>query len=1703
MGKTDIAIIGMAGRFPKAANPFELWENLKSGKEGISFFTDEELRASGVEEALINNPNYVKASGVVEDADCFDAQYFGFTKREAEALSPQHRLALESAVEALENAGYQACDEAVKVGVYVGASLNTYLLNNLVYHRQAIAESIGQYKAMTFNLNDTLPTLIAYKLGLKGPAVNINTACSTSLVAVHYACQALLTYECDLALAGGVSIQSPQKAGYLYQPGGIFSPDGHCRAFDAQSAGTVSGSGVGLVVLKRLQEAIADQDHIYAVIEGSAVNNDGDDKVGFTAPSVEGQLSAILDAQTIANVHPENIQYIETHGTGTRIGDPIEIAALTAAFQDQTNRKSYCAIGSVKSNVGHLDAAAGVTGLIKTALALQNKQIPPSLHYEKPNPNINFAETPFYVNQALQPWEANGATRRAAVSSFGIGGTNAHLIVREHQAALPAPDTKSPQLFVVSAKSEQALRNACGQLAGFIQEAPNLALSSIAYTLQAGREAHPYRWAAVADNTTALSTALQEGHSIHEVKGGNPAVVFRCNTFIHISQEQIASHYQQEPIFAESVDEVLACVKTTLGWDVSLSQPTPENIEAPRQLMLTQFAANIALARLWESWGIQPTAFIADGHGYFVAGYLSGALKLPEAIAGIIHVTHPHEQAKVVWEKARPGQPNRPIIDAQTSHSVSASTMAHLHFWENPAGIASQQTGSHDNIALPEATQLCFGATTDTLHHTGVLVLPAWGESMATAYQSLGAMWSRGITVNWHGFNAYRKSARSPLPTYPFAKERHWLQPPSSKNNASHRATLGKKDMASWYYAPVWHKAELPATTQLAPKECLLWFESPSSAAQSIHTSLAGYAQRTIVVRPGEAFHQDGHAFTIDPQNKADYIRLLESLRAEGLMPTHVVHSWLLDNPSHGHPIEGVGPVLHLGFYSLLYFAQAIGQLRINSPMAVNILTNGLANPHQDNNIAPIKATLFGPATLLPKEYPNLSCRCIDVAVPVDNAKSIVHMFDAIHDLPAEASCVAIRHETLYTLGYEPIAPQVLDKAATHKALLTTKGCYLITGGTGGMGLALGKYLATHYQAKLILVSRGAVPPSANWAQLDQSHPAYAKAMQVQKLEALGAEVLWLQADVTNLADMQAVREKAEAQFGAIDGIIHAAGLPAGGAMQLRQYDEAQQTLAPKVQGTLVLESVFAQSSLKFMVLCSSLTVATPTMGQVDYISANAFLDAFAHQSGSPYTKIAINWDAWNESGMAVNALEKASMNEGTKSQSQKKALYQTHLETGISDQEGGAVFAQALKLSIPQVLISTTDLTIKLHDKPVVAADWVRPGTEATFDTDGAQARPNLDTEYATPGTKTEQTLAKLWAQAFGIDRVGRNDDFFELGGDSLLAVTLLANINSHFDVNLPPTSFMGANTIAALATLVDDEGQGGADDAMGTHLLKKPLVPIQVGDDEIPPLILVHPAGGDVYFYKGLADTLGKQQPVYGFRAPGLEEGETPLTSVDAMATCYLESLLAFQPEGPYWLGGASYGGMVAYEMAQRLQSMGKTVAVVIMIDTPDGQSMPNNMGDSDDILMYFAESMFKVVPFTKAELAVMESEEKLGFMAQKLGELIAESGFEQASASMNAAQLSRVMAVFKHNVTAMAAYAPHAYTGKLVFFKARERRQKYDPLNPELSWISVASSGLEVHEVPGNHISMNQPPFVSTMGSKLKNILNWTQQSLLLTR
>lgn len=887
----EIAVIGMAGRLPGARNLEEFWQNLRDGVESVKFFSDAELLAAGVDPAVLTNPNYVRAWSVLADVELFDAAFFGFSPREAEIMDPQRRLFLECAWEALEDAGYDAEQCRGSIGVYGGASMNTYLLHSLQAHGDLLRSEAGLQMIIS-NDKDYLTTQVSYRLNLTGPSVAVQTSCSTSLVAVHLACQSLLGGECDMALAGGVCVRVPQTAGYLYQEGHILSADGHCRAFDASAQGTVWGSGVGMVVLKRLQDALADGDPVRAIIKGTAINNDGAAKIGYTAPSIDGQAGMIARAFAMADITPETVSYIEAHGTGTVLGDPIEIAGLTQAFRAEIDKKGFCAIGSVKTNVGHLGAAAGVVGLIKTVLALKHRELPPSLHFSRPNPRIDFANSPFYVQTTRAEWRADKGARRAGVSSFGMGGTNAHVVLEE----APPEETSGPsrpwKLLVLSAKTPGALEHATANLIAHCKKTSNLNFADVAYTLQVGRKRFSHRRMLVCQDLDDALAQLERPHLKHVVTHSEERLDRRVAFMFPGQGTQYVNMgielYRVEPAFREPLDYCCELFRPALKIDLrDVLYPSEQSTAAATQQLeqtsIAQpalFVIEYALASLWMSWGVHPEAMIGHSIGEYVAACLSGVFSLEDAVellavrgrlmqrlpgGGMLAVSLPEETIQSLLEDhlslAATNEPSLCVVSGptnavecleseltkkgvhcrrlHTSHGFHSEMMDPIvepfaqqvrkinlkppkipyvsnvsGTWITAAEVASssywprhlRQTvrfaeGLRELLKEPDLILLEVGpgralssfaerhpdkgsrhVVLSSLRHPR-----SKGSDIAFLLQTLGQLWLAGKKVDWSGFSARERRHRVPLPTYPFERQRYWIEPQKQQFNVELR----------------------------------------------------------------------------------------------------------------------------------------------------------------------------------------------------------------------------------------------------------------------------------------------------------------------------------------------------------------------------------------------------------------------------------------------------------------------------------------------------------------------------------------------------------------------------------------------------------------------------------------------------------------------------------------------------------------------------------------------------------------------------------------------------------------------------------------------------------------------------------------------------------------------------------------------------
>ncbi|MHC1999474.1 type I polyketide synthase [Methylobacterium sp. CM6241] len=1321
-----IAIVGMAGRFPDAATTGDLWRLLRAGREATHWFSDEELLASGVSATHLRDPRYVKAGMVLPDMEAFDAGFFGLSPREAAILDPQHRHFLECTWEALEDAGH--CPETFEgaIGVFAGCGMQAYFANNLLTNAELL-EQVGLFLLRhTGNDKDFLATRASYLLNLQGPSISVQTACSTSLVAVHFAIQSLLSGECDMALAGGVTIEVPHRQGYRAAEGEILSPDGHCRAFDDEANGTLFGSGAGIVALRRLEDAVAAGDHIYAVICGSAVNNDGSTKAGYLAPSVEGQARAAAEALAVGGIDPGSVSYIEAHGTGTPVGDPIELAALSEAYS-VPGRRQFCGIGSLKTNIGHLDTAAGVAGLIKVALAMHHEELPASLNCARPNGRFDFSASPFSVVTTARPWPRTGAPRRAAVNSLGVGGTNAHVILEEAPAVpVPSP-ARDWQILALSARTAEALDGAKRKWREALADpSPNLTLANAAFTTQAGRRAFPHRCAVIArDRAGACEILASHTHrrmGTGSVGAGTVGAVFMFPGGGAQYPGMGRDLYREVPAFREALEACLALLPPDApdGLRTLLLDSEPGDAAAaallarPRYTIPALFIVEYATARMMLAWNIRPAAVIGHSMGEYAAACIAGVMSLADALSVVVlrgqifeaapagamlAVSLPsaelrdrigdaldiaaenaatltvatgsvHEIAALERRLAEDGiefrrlridvaahsrmldpfldrfraclasialhEPKLPFVSNLSGAFVGPGELTRPDYWVSHLRQTVRfAAGVSAILAEPDRALLEIGPG----HSLGALarlaeggafaplaIAPTMGQpgdtesDVCVALTAIGKLWACGHAVDWaaiRGGDARRVSA----PTYAFEKHRHWIEPTRSAATPvvaeAEAPVLQRLDaMENWFSVPQWLPASV-APNRATPDRTWLVFADASRLSTAILTALENRGASVAVVRSGETFTVRNRLFQLRPDQPTQYRDLITALDREGMVPDHILHLWSMSMPDPSLDRPSAEQVL--GFDSLLSLCQAMQYCDVALPKRLTIVTRESQSPPNHAARHPERATLLGLCRVLPREMPGLATQVIDLGGedgPIRDADPVAEAALILAECDAEHGVDLVAHRAGIRLVQRMVPARVEDPAGLpHR--LRQSGVYLITGGFGGLGLTLAAWLVRDVKARLVLVGRN----------------ASAHAAAIHTLEAEGAEILSLSADVTDHAAMERVIAAARKRFGAIHGVFHAAGSIDDGPILEKTLESSRRVMAPKLAGGLVLDALLPQGSLDLFAVFSSTSAQIGPPGQIDYAAANTALDALAARRSDG---LSVAWGIWGDIGMAA-----------------------------------------------------------------------------------------------------------------------------------------------------------------------------------------------------------------------------------------------------------------------------------------------------------------------------------------------------------------------------------------------------------------------------------------------------------------------------------
>jgi iturin family lipopeptide synthetase A len=1409
----EIAVIGMSGRFPGAGNINSFWNNLKNGVESVSFFSDEELLGEGEDVQKINDPSYVKANAFLEGKENFDSEFFNYRPDEARLMDPQMRIFHEAVWEALEDAGCDLNDAKMKAGLFAGSSSN---INWEVYARLINREGlVDDFSALQLSNTRFLSTRISYYLNLRGPSVYLDTACSTSLVAVSQACKSLLLGDCNVAIAGGITITDRSKKGYLYVNDMIYSRDGHCRTFDAEASGTIASEGVGVVVLKTLKNALADGDHIWAIIKGSGINNDGNNKVGYTAPSIDGQAEAIQTAHKWAKVPAESITYVETHGTATKLGDPIEVEALNHAF-GKTD-KPYCALGAVKSNIGHADAAAGVAGFIKTVLALKHRQLPPSLHFTTPNPAINFKESPFYVNNTLKEWHNDKYPLRAGVSSFGIGGTNVHVVLEEAPELEATSESNAHQLLVISGKTPVALQRNTEKLIEYLKENTEEKLADIAYTLQTGRTPFACRRSVVCRNAQEAVSLLSAARPPVTTGKTLPQVVFMFSGQGSQYRGMCYDLYSHEEVFRNEVDKCFSIVKTLSGKDMrAVVFAEKENGVSVDDTMYTQpllFIMEYALAQLLISRGIKPGIMIGHSIGEYAAACISGLFSLEDALRLVIkrgELMQSAERGKMLSVSIT----EKELLPELTAHA--GVSLAAVNSTELCVVSGTEENVTRFKDVLEQQGRSCKWVRTSHAFHSGMMdgILNAFEREVESVTMNQPQI---PFISNVTGKEATAKEVMQP---------RYWVNHlrGTVKFSQGIETLLQQKNVLFVEVGPGKSLCSMVRANKKREKGVPvinivkqvneegndlqyfingigeLWANGIAPDWSSFYTN----QKRRKVSLPTYSFEPLKYPVLVDAFKMIAAIAPDKQVDAKDISNWFYIPSWKKLPLIAGDAVSkrnllfmddcGIAEALAAKFTEAGEEVIRVGEGEDIKEFFTK-LSEGQLLPNRIIHASSVSASahssalfsLFNTAKALSHIHDIDEMEVIlltnDLYIisgneQVDADKSVAlgllkvvsqeypriatshidisltetnidKLFQEIRH-KQQGQTVCLRRSQRWVQVYETLKNIPIRQNFRHR------GVYIITGGLGSLGFLLSKYLLSAFDAKVVLLGRGNASSKA-----DDIHQL--------KKESVSGDVLYLSADVSDKEAVLNAIEETEKTFGSINGVIHAAGIVGGPSInqlsRLEESDFADQ-FASKVAGLKILKEVLQDKPIDFCLAISSLSSILGGLGFAAYASANTFMDHYIashRERGELSNWTSVNLDAFDELVDQLPAV----------------------IETVLSVK------------NISQVIVSETELQQRLND-------WIYSKT--------AFSSTHEEMPEVEAGGSVEETMILLWTDFFGIPGIAASDDFFDIGGDSLKAMTMLARIRKVFDVQLSMNLFFEMSTIGELSEYIRSVKPGTA---------------------------------------------------------------------------------------------------------------------------------------------------------------------------------------------------------------------------------------------------------------------------------------------------
>jgi len=1462
----EVAIVGIACRFPGANDWRTFWDNLINEKESIKKLSDEELIKSGIDIDTINQDNYVKVAPDIRGKNFFDASFFNYTPEEGLILGPQNRLFHECVWEAFEDSGYVPENIEGLVGIYGSSSddMNWKVFAKLSNMDQRIPNFILKH----LSDKDFLPTMVSYKMNLFGLSVNMTSACSSSLVGVHMASRALVFGEVNMAVVGGACISTDPVQGYFYEDGAVYSKDGHCRSFDKDATGTVAGEGVGVIVLKRLSDAIKDDDHIYSIIKGTSVNNDGARKVGFTAPSVSGQKNCIKSAQIVAKVKPETVDYIEAHGTATKLGDSIEIDALNQAF---SSVDTQIPLGSVKSNIGHLDTVAGLAAIIKTALSLKYKKLPASLNFKEPNPSINFKDGPFYVNnKTVEFFSKDSTPLRAGVSAFGVGGTNAHAILEEPPIILENNYTESVyKLIPLSAKTQDSLIEYKEKLKQFLNSNDQNNLSDMAYTFQVGRKNFSYRQALFFETKEELLKLLDLDTSINRAKEITNCIFMfsgQGSQYINMGKQL----YENNFLFKEELDRGFKLLRDYSGIEFKdIIFPGKEckyDISETRYTQPLIFIIEYALAKLIQSYGITPKAMIGHSLGEYTAAVLSGvfsyedALKLLYKRGQLIHslpsgkmisvlTTYDKIEKYIQTDEVSLAVVNSekqfvlsgtieaiesleeklkladiPCIKLKTSHAFHSSMLtAILDTFRNEftslvlnkpnIPFVSNLTGEY--ISIEEATSAdywvshmrntvlfengikrllkdfpkeCYlevgpGRTLTSLFKQNIqnkdnyaisLLDKNNNNEMKYFLNQLGVLWSKGLSVNWENLHQSKRK-KIPLPTYSFKKDSYASEVDLEKQIMSFidRGNIRNSNIDEWVYRPYWRSSYWLHKKRKTHSDKAIVFADKKGLSDVLIDMLKKNKTSITIVFPGEEFTNENWVYTINPDNENDFRKLFKSLENDEKF-SKIYHTWTYNFTTDKENISSEAEYRSIGYESIIKIFQN-GHMRFKEDECEFItITNNLF-PADSKKIIPEKATILGVTRVIPLEFNHIKCKTIDI-----DGLDKKNISGLLKELSYESNDneIVIKRGERYVEDFERINFKFNKDIKTIKR----NGVYLITGASGGVGKLLAHYLSSKYQANLVLLSRKKIKDE----------------LFLDSLRKNGSQIFYIESDVSDENKLREGLRLAENEIGQINGVIHAAGVgDKAGIILRRRHEEESAIFAAKVTGCLALYSQFENRKLDFFLNFSSQNVVLPNIGQSGYIASNIFLDYFSIKNNQTFPIVSVAWDTIKGIGMAVDYLEKLDKNH-------KEAIERN----ALNSEEVIKVFERVLYINLSFQIVSPTNLKEKIKS---LAIDKSESAPKSMFDslstinTEIRRERPILKEEYVAPNSDVEVTLTGLLEKLLAITPIGMNDDFFELGIDSIKIVTLSNQISKEYEVDFPLNLFYEHTSITSLSREVE----------------------------------------------------------------------------------------------------------------------------------------------------------------------------------------------------------------------------------------------------------------------------------------------------------